>query len=178
MPVTLPRARRETPRGEASLQILSSAVESLLRQESFSITLERLERELAQSTQAFVWAPVDLASLPCEFPRGIKSCWIFHLRKNVPSGSHYHPNSVQHMVLVRGQGMSDVGGERRPLIPFASPGASLADRWVIIGQNVPHEFTPAGDNMTVVSFHTSEARELVEIDSKTGEARFYEGPDA
>lgn len=172
------QASGETAMDDKDLKILSSAVESLIRQESFSATVERLELALSTSSEAFVWAAVDLASLPCQVPRSIKSCWIFHLRKDVPSGSHYHPNSVQHMALVSGQGMSNVGGVRQQMVLFASPGASPAGKWIIIGQDVPHEFTPRGENMTVVSFHTCPAAELIEIDCKTGEGRFYEGPNA
>lgn len=162
---------------EADLEILSRAVESLLGQPAFSATLERLEAELARSTHNYVWVSVDLSSISGELPQGIRSCWIFHLRRDVPSGAHFHPNSVQHMVMVRGKGTSNVDGVLRPLVPFRSPDAALADRWLVIAQGVSHEFTPDGENMTVISFHTCHAGELVEIDCRTGTARHYEPPD-
>jgi mannose-6-phosphate isomerase-like protein (cupin superfamily) len=163
---------------ETDLRKLNSAVEFLVEGESFSSAVERLKAELVQSTETFVWATVDLTSIPCELPEGIKSCWIFYLRKDMPSGRHYHPNSVQHMVVVEGQGTSNIGGERRVLVPFRTPGRSLADKWLIIGQGVPHEFIPEREDMTVVSFHTCAASELEEIECKTGGSRLYEGPDA
>jgi hypothetical protein len=158
------------------LEVLSCAVERLLGQPAFPATLEALEAELARSPRNYVWVAVELSSIPVEPPPHIKSCWIFHLRRDEPSGAHYHPNSVQHMVMVRGRGMSNVGGVLRPLIPFASPAASLAEKWLVIGRGVTHEFTPDGENMTVVSFHTCRAGELVEIDCGTGTARRYEPP--
>jgi len=161
----------------AGLGLLSRAVESLLGRENLSTSLGRLESELARSSQNYVWDSVELGSIPCELPQGIRSCWIFHLRRDVPSGAHFHPNSVQHMVMVRGKGTSNVDGVLGPLVPFLSPDASLTDRWLVIAQGVPHEFTPDGENMTVVSFHTCHAGELVEIDCGTGTVRRYEPPD-
>jgi hypothetical protein len=81
------------------------------------------------------------------------------------------------MVVVGGQGTSNVGGERRPLVSFTSPDHSLAEKWCIIGRGVPHEFTPKRDDMTVISFHTCAEDELQEMDSETGGTRFYENPD-
>jgi hypothetical protein len=169
---------QESPMNEADLQKLDKAVAHLLRQESFPTTIERLKIELAESKEAFVWSTVALDAIPCELPAGIKSCWIFHLRKDVPSGCYLHPNSVQHMVMVTGQGLSIVGGMRRTMASFASSEKSLADKWYVIEQGVPHEFIPERVDMTVVSFHTCEASELEEIACETGGKRLYEGPDA
>src|SRR5262249_11165107 len=102
------------------------------------------------------------------------SCWIFLLKRDVPSGSHYHPNSVQHMVAVNGRGRSKVGGAERPLIPFGSDRHSIQEKWHIIGQGVPHEFFPESEDMAVVSFHTCAAAELEEIASGSGARRIYE----
>ena len=162
---------------ESDLQKLNTAVEYLLRQEFFSATVERLKEELAESKETFVWSTVELDSIPCELVAGIKSCWIFHLRKDIPSGSHYHPNSVQHMVVVTGQGTSIVDGTRRTMVSFESSEHSLTDKWYVIGQNLPHEFVPEREDMTVVSFHTCDASELEEIACEGGEKRLYEGHD-
>ena len=162
----------------ADLQKLDTAVAYLLRQESFATTVERLKRALAESKETFVWSTVALDAIRCELPADIKSCWIFHLRKDVPSGCHFHPNSVQHMVMVTGQGLSIVGGKRRTMVSFASSENSLADKWYVIGQDVPHEFIPERVDMTVVSFHTCGANALEEIACETGGKRLYEGSDA
>lgn len=163
---------------ESDLQKLNTAVEYLLRQESFSTTVKRLKGELAGSKETFVWSTIELDSIPCELPVDIKSCWIFHLRKDIPSGSHYHPNSVQHMVVVTGRGKSIVDGTRRTMVPFASSEHSLTDKWYVIGQDVPHEFVPEREDMTVVSFHTCDASELEEIACESDGKRLYEGHDA
>jgi mannose-6-phosphate isomerase-like protein (cupin superfamily) len=163
---------------ESDLQKLNTAVEYLLSQESFSTIVERLKGELAGSKETFVWSTVELDSIPCELPAYIKSCWIFHLRKDIPSGSHYHPNSVQHMIVVAGRGKSIVDGTCRTMVPFASSEHSLTDKWYVIGQDVPHEFVPEREDMTVVSFHTCDASELEEIACESGGKRLYEGHDA
>ncbi len=162
---------------DADLRVLDAAVQYLLRQESFSASVARLEEELAQSNETFVWATVDLESIPIEFPDAIKSGWIFHLRRDVPSGAHYHPNSIQHMTLVAGEGGAIVGGERRSMLAFQSS-APPGSRWLVIGQNVVHEFVPEGSNMTVVSFHTCGPEDLEEVECDSGGIRHYEGPDA
>lgn len=159
------------------LRALDLAVAHILEQESFAASVSKLEDELAQSASTFVWTTVDMESLPVDLPGEIGSVWIFHLRQDVPSGAHYHPNSVQHMAVVTGGGRALVGGEHRIMAPFQS-GASLEDRWLVIPQGVAHEFTPEGTNMTVVSFHTCGAEELEEVECATGGMRYYEGPEA
>jgi hypothetical protein len=159
------------------LKKLHDAVESLRRQESFSSAVESLRLELNGSPEPFVWSTVDLDTLVVELPASIKSGWIFLLRSDVPSGCHYHPNSVQHMVALNGQGRSKVGGLERPLIPFGSDRHSIEEKWYVIEEGLPHEFFPEGEDMTVVSFHTCAASELEEIDCGNGTSRRYEPSD-
>ena len=158
----------------SDLEKLHAAVEWLLRQESFSRTVERLRVELGGSGEPFVWTTVALDTIRVPLPAPIKSCWIFLLRRDVPSGSHYHPNSVQHMVALNGHGRSNVGGGERTMLPFGSDGYPIEAKWHVIGEGVPHEFFPEGEDMTVVSFHTCAAAELEEIASGSGARRVYE----
>jgi hypothetical protein len=156
------------------LEKLHAAVECLLRQGSFSRAVERLRVELSGSQEPFVWTTVALDTIRVPLPAPIKSCWIFLLKRDVPSGSHYHPNSVQHMVALNGHGRSNVGGVERAMIPFGSARHSIEEKWHVIGEGVPHEFFPEGEDMTVVSFHTCAAAELEEIASGSGARRIYE----
>ncbi|MBX2865732.1 MAG: cupin domain-containing protein [Leptolyngbyaceae cyanobacterium MAG.088] len=162
---------------ERKLQKLDAAVAYLLGQDAFSTTIKQLNTDLAASTETFLWSTIDLNTIPCELPSEIKSGWIFHLRQDVPSGCHYHPNSIQHMIVVSGQGTSIVGNERKTMPSYASAN-TLADKWYVIDKNVPHEFIPAKANMTVISFHTCNADELEEIVCETGGKRLYEGTNA
>jgi mannose-6-phosphate isomerase-like protein (cupin superfamily) len=156
------------------LKKLNAAVESLVRQESFPRAVERLRLELNGSPEPFVWSTVDLDTLGVALPPSIKSGWIFLLRSDVPSGCHYHPNSVQHMVVLNGQGRSKVGAVERPMIPFGRAGHSIEEKWYVIEEGVPHEFFPEGEHMTVVSFHTCAAFDLEEIACGNGNSRKYE----
>ncbi len=79
--------------GTLDLHALDSAVQYLLSQQSFTAALTRLRVKLASSTATFVWETVDLASLPINLPDEIKSGWIFHLRRDVPSGAHSTPTA-------------------------------------------------------------------------------------
>ena len=155
------------------LQKLNNAVELLVHQDRFGKTVNELEEALKHSSEPFVWSVIDLNSLKIELPQEIKSCWIFVLKKDVPSGCHYHPNSVQHMVMIKGQGTSKVAEQSKRLLQFGSVNA-LEDVWYVIGKSVPHEFFPENEDMTVVSFHTCEADQLEEIACDTGEKRVYE----
>jgi len=156
------------------LKKLHAAVKSLVRQESFSQAVEGLKRQLSASPEPFVWSTVELGVLGVALPKSIKSGWIFLLKSDVPSGCHYHPNSVQHMVALNGQGRSKVGGLDRPMIPFGRAGNTIEEKWYVIREGVPHEFFPEGEDMTVISFHTCEAFELEEIACGNGTSRKYE----
>ena len=156
------------------LRKLDEAVKDLLKQETFLGNLEQLKRQVSESHESFVWSTMDLDSINCELPNEIKSGWIFVLKKDVGSGCHYHPNSVQHMIMIEGQGESKIADIRKPMIGFASDDHSLDERWYVIPEGVPHEFFPELTEMVVISFHTCDARELQEISCETGETRLYE----
>jgi len=156
------------------LEKLTAAVEFLIDQKSVRETIDHLSQEIDSSPEPFVWSVIDLSSIARPLPERIKSGWIFVLKKNVSSGCHYHPNSIQHMATITGQGRSKVAGEYKRLVRFGDD-ASAAYKWVVIDQNVPHEFFPENENMVVVSFHTCEAEELEEVGCDTGQKRLYEG---
>ena len=158
---------------KVDLQKLNNAVGLLVNQVTFAQAVNELSQAVVHSPEPFVWSVVDLNSIEGELPDEIKSCWIFVLKKNVPSGCHYHPNSVQHMVMIKGQGTSKVGEKSGRMLGFGSSNA-LEDVWYVIGKGVPHEFFPEREDMTVVSFHTCEADKLEEVACETGEKRFYE----
>jgi hypothetical protein len=155
------------------LQKLNDAVEQIVRQTTFSELVEGLKRELGYSAEPFVWSVIDLGYVNCALPERIKSGWVFVLKKDVPSGCHYHPNSVQHMVMIEGQGQSSVGNLRKKMVRFGTHGQPLETVWYVINEGVPHEFFPEETEMVVVSFHTCEARELEEVACGSGAERFY-----
>lgn len=159
------------------LKKLNTAANLLVNQEAFPETIEQLSEEVRRSQEPFAWSVIDPKSIGVELPEGIKSCWVFVLKEGVSSGCHYHPNSIQHMVAVRGQGVSKVGGTTKRMVRLGSPDASLTDIWYVIDEGVPHEFLPEGEEMVVVSFHTCEAHELEEVACETGQSRLYEGGD-
>jgi hypothetical protein len=162
------------PKLNVDLEKLNTAVEFLVNRKLFLERIEQLSEEIKHSQESFVWSVIDLGSVGHELPQSIRSCWVFVLKKDVPSGCHFHPNSIQHMVTVNGQGTSKIAGEYKRMVQFGSVNDSPADIWQVIGVGVPHEFFPEKENMVVVSFHTCEASELEEISCETGEKRVYE----
>lgn len=150
---------------------LNAAVEELLARASFHRLVDALKDQLPHTSEPFVWSTIDLESIAVPLPETIKSSWIFVLKKDVPSGCHYHPNSIQHMVMIEGEGTSNVGAVSGQMRRFGE--ASLEDVWYIIREGVPHEFFPAGTDVVVVSFHTCAPDELEEINCDSGATRNY-----
>src|SRR5215510_3663323 len=133
------------------LQNLNDAVEQIVRQKTFSEMVEGLKKELSYSEEPFVWSVIDLGSVNCDLPEQIKSSWVFVLKRDVLSGCHYHPNSVQHMVMIEGQGQSSVGNLRKEMVRFGTPGQPLETVWYVINEGVLYEFSPADEDIVLSS---------------------------
>lgn len=153
---------------------LNEAVAQLIARPEIHSLVDSLKKQLPQTSEPFVWSAIDLQSITTPLPDNIRSCWIFVLKKDVPSGCHYHPNSIQHMVMVEGDGTSKVGADSGQMKLFGEPGISLDDVWYVIPEGMPHEFFPTGQDMVVLSFHTCASDELEEISCDSGTARNYE----
>lgn len=153
---------------------LDEAVEELITRASFHELVDSLKSQLPHTAEPFVWSTIDLKSITVQLPETIKSGWIFVLKKDVPSGCHYHPNSIQHMVMIEGAGTSKVGAISGQMRRLGEPDASLDDVWYVIPEGVPHEFFPIGTDMVVVSFHTCAPDDLEEINCDSGATRNYE----
>jgi mannose-6-phosphate isomerase-like protein (cupin superfamily) len=156
------------------LSQLNEAVAQLITRPAIHTLVDTLKKQLQHTSEPFVWSTIDLESITARLPDKIKSCWIFVLKKDVPSGCHYHPNSIQHMVMIEGEGTSKVGQSSRQMKGFGASNSSLHDIWYVIPEGVPHEFFPSGRDMVVVSFHTCETDELEEIRCDSGATRIYE----
>ena len=153
------------------LSQLNEAVAQLISRPEVHSLIDDLKQQLPHTSEPFVWSTIDLQSLT--IPETIRSGWIFVLKKDVRSGCHYHPNSVQNMVMIEGEGTSKVGEDSRAMKRFADPDSSLEDIWYVIPEGTPHEFFPAGTDMVVVSFHTSASDELEEVSCDSGATRTY-----
>lgn len=149
------------------LEKLNEAVANLITRPAVHTLIDTLKQQLKHTAEPFVWSTLD--PQPDQLPEEIKSCWIFVLKKDVPSGCHYHPNSIQHMVMTEGEGTSKVGTESRQMTRFGEP-----DCWYVIPEGTPHEFFPTKQDMVVISFHTCESDELEEVSCAAGTMRHYE----
>jgi len=153
---------------------LNKAVAQLITRPDIHSLVDSLKKQLPQTSEPFVWSAIDLQSITAPLPDSIRSCWIFVLKKDVPSGCHYHPNSIQHMVMVEGDGTSKVGPRSAQMKLFGEPESSLDDVWYVIPEGMPHEFFPTEQDMVVLSFHTCASDELEEISCDSGTTRNYE----
>ncbi|HEX2268197.1 MAG TPA: hypothetical protein VHH35_01605 [Pyrinomonadaceae bacterium] len=152
---------------------LDEAVAELVARPAIHSLVDTLKQQLPATSEPFVWSAIDLETITTPLPDNIKSCWIFVLKRDAGSGCHYHPNSIQHMVMIEGEGSSKVGSSSRQMKRFREEGSSLEDAWYVIPEGVPHEFFPEGRDVVVVSFHTCESDELEEISCDSGAARNY-----
>src|ERR1041384_4218770 len=156
---------------EGYLPRLNEAVAELITRPTIHDVVIKLKQQLQPTSEPFVWSTIDLQSITTQLPDKIRSGWIFVLKKDVPSGCHYHPNSIQHMVMVEGEGSSKVGAVSAQMKRFAEPDCALGDAWYVIPENVPHEFFPTRSDMVVISFHTCDSAELTEISCDSGATR-------
>lgn len=152
---------------------LNDAVAELITRSAIRELAEDLKKELPHTSEPFVWSTIDLESISTPLPENIKSCWMFVLKKDVPSGCHFHPNSIQHMVVVEGEGTSKIGSVSSRMKRFGEADGSLDNTWCVIPEGVPHEFFPTMSDMVVISFHTCTSEELQEISCDSGAAREY-----
>lgn len=146
------------------LEILSRAVLLVLARQDVQATIARLKREVTDTSDTFVWSTIPLPAPGIALPKHILSGWIFVLKAGTPSGSHRHPNSVQHMVMLEGRGRSCIGGRWQEM---------RRSEWIVIPEGVAHEFLPEGEAMVVMSFHTCAAEDLEEVAEATGVSRHY-----
>ena len=82
---------------------LNEAVAELVTRPAIHSLIDTLKHELQHTSEPFVWSTIDLVSIPTPLPENIKSGWIVVLKKDVPSGCHFHPNIIQHMVMIEGE---------------------------------------------------------------------------
>jgi hypothetical protein len=156
--------------------MLNSAVRELLGRQSTATSIQRLKSAVRHAAGPFVWEAIDLdACLVSLLPTDIRSAWIFVLKRDTPSQGHFHPHSVQHMVMLEGMGTAYIGGSAKEMVGFDQD-ADPHDVWEVIDAGVTHEFLPHDQDMVVMSFHTCGAQELIEIDAATGRQRTYEEP--
>lgn len=160
--------------GASYLQQLNDAVAELVTSPAIRTVVDALKEQVQHTSEPFVWSTIDLKSVTTPLPDEIESCWIFVLKKDVPSGCHYHPNSIQHMVMIEGAGTANVGAVAGRMKLFDAQGGALEESWYVIPEGVPHEFFPEGKDVVVMSFHTCDSDELEEVSCDSGASRNYE----
>src|SRR5687767_2845989 len=100
---------QETQSSAYYLAELNRAVSELIAESRIPSLIDALKEKLERTAEPFVWTTIDLQAIQVQLAEQIKSCWIFVLKRDMPSGCHYHPNSIQHMVVIEGEGTSSVG---------------------------------------------------------------------
>jgi mannose-6-phosphate isomerase-like protein (cupin superfamily) len=154
------------------LDKLNTVVETFLGDDTIKQTIQNLKMKIRKADEPFIWNVINFEPIQQNLPLNIKSGWIFVLKKATSYIAHYHPNSVQHTILVEGKGKVRIKDQIKDLKVFDSSAFSEDDMWCVVDKNVPHEFFPKGE-MVVISFHTCLPDELIEIKYGSGEKRTY-----
>ena len=148
-----------------TLERLDGLVQQAAVRRQLDSTADRLVASLATDrSSTLVWEPIDLSLYGAEAPPGIRSSWMFVLRRNTVSGAERHPNSVQRVMSYRGT--ADL--QTRPAGRWLSnhlvgrTDAPLENRWLSIPSGVWHQGVMGEEHWVVVSFHTVPAEELIE----------------
>jgi hypothetical protein len=142
-----------------------------LRPQRVAAKLDRIGGELlfellsdpARPKSTFRAIPLALYG---DLPPGIRSAWLFALRKGFDHPPEYHPNSIQRMFALNLPGRFQVWDGAKWITHELEPGGGLSipvDTW--------HRAPALDDDWVVASFHTAEADELIEIvgDPASGE---------
>lgn len=165
---------------------LDAAARLATATEVIAEVLGRVTAQLAATDGPMSWEPVPLSVFGGTLPDAIRSCWVFVLRPGAETGAERHPNSHQRSLSLTGTGTFEVReqGEwvRHPLTS-GDPAAGGGRRWVSIPPDTWHRLYVGGEPWGMLSFHTVEARALVEevpvdpenLDGPT-ERHLYEGP--
>jgi len=143
----------------------------LAENEKIKSSIAELQKELLHSSEQFVWKTLNEHFNEHDLKIEFKSAWMFVLRKNTPSHAHYHPNSTQYTAIIDGHGTCEIGGIKSSLQKFDP---SDFNTLYVINRGVPHEFFPGDKNLVVLSLHTVNAEELIEINCSSGKERTCE----
>lgn len=148
---------------------LLETIESSLRAPSlrrrFDETIERLAQTLTERPEdVMAWETVPLDSFTPPLPAEIRSAWIFTLRSGVATGAERHSNSHQRSLAYCGVGSvrTRTGSDWHSVSLASDPEAPIEARWASIPAGVWHEWIVGEEELTVLSFHTVPADELVE----------------
>jgi hypothetical protein len=165
------------------IAFLDSVVNNPKIKEQIDVIVKRVDKNLEdQPDSIMAWEPIPLQLYNTTLPDGIKSSWVFVLRKNVVTGAERHPNSIQRMMSYKGRGdfQTKPGTEWNSHFLESNNDSDIEKRWISIPINVWHQGVVGDENWAVVSFQTAEVLELIEErpdendESKTHQKK-YEG---
>lgn len=147
------------------LERLDRALTSELAGPAIEELVARAERMLAENPQeVLAWEPIPLALYPAPLPAGVRSSWVFVLRRGTVTGAERHPNSHQRMMSYRGAGdfQTRTDGPWESHVLTSDRSKPIPRRWISIPPNVWHQGVVPSEDWVVVSFHTASEAELIE----------------
>lgn len=151
---------------------LGSLIEEWRRHESVVAIARELTDELLAGSAPFVGRALPQDLVRGRLPWPIRSAWVFVLRPKTRNPAHVHPNSIQYTAVIEGGGRCTAGDREIELEPFDPErfGRTL----LVFPAGAAHSFEPDSRPLVVLSFHTSTAEDLLEIEVDSGESRRYD----
>jgi len=144
-------------------------VEASIRSSASRLDLDAIIVGLARALvehpdEIMAWETLALERFSPPLPTEIRSAWIFTLRAGVASGAERHSNSHQRSLAYRGSGevQTREGGAWQSIPLSNDPDVPADRRWASIPAGVWHQWVVGEKDLTVLSFHTVPADELVE----------------
>jgi hypothetical protein len=149
----------------SEIRVILEKLDSLVRQTNLDIAIQKSKELLAQDESLLAGAvPVPLSKFGAGLPEGIGSARVFALRANTSFKTERHPNSLQRVLSLEGDGKILVkdGVSQRIQALTSSMDARLEQRWASLGQNIWHQPQAGSQDWVVLTFHEVKESELVD----------------
>ncbi len=143
---------------------IKKVAEKLMMDEDIGLKVLIMKDRIKSSPDPFIFQVLDIEKFRNELPENIESIWVFVLKEDTPTVEHYHPNSIQHCIMAEGVGKVKIDGITKDLKEL---------ELLIIPERIPHEFFPGPEKIVLFSFHTCEAEDLIEVQTKSKKTRTY-----
>jgi len=146
-------------------KVILEKLDSLVRETNLDIEIQKSKALLAQDASLLAGAvPVPLSKFGAGLPQGIGSARVFALRANTRFKTERHPNSLQRVLSLEGDGeiiVKDSVYRRIQALTSASD-ARIEQRWATLDRNIWPQPQAGSRDWGVRTFHEVTENELVD----------------
>jgi len=146
---------------EKLLQILDDRV----RRTDLTLQIRQVKQQLEDDPSILAGTvPLSLKIFGEDLPKMIRSARLFSLRAQTEFKTERHPNSLQRVVSLEGDGEIEVKDSSNPLVLSLVSGANLelSKRWASVERNIWHQPRAGNSDWVVLTFHEATEKELID----------------